>query len=448
MMAGTQNPQESVQMPSPGPGTGSPAWEQHIARGESERARLAEGLANRSIALPLGLWRQQAHFTVPVAAEAIARKAVEQGTAPMARILERLGVTAADLAERLEVTPDRIEHRLAKPIRSPLVMLDGEDAQPLRDDISSAAPATIARVLVEADWGTGPTRALRFFRPPGFSIQSSVRDIYGVLAACGARHAGGVVDGIIFPKIEHPEEAVLLDNLLSAAEQELGRPAGSIRVGLLIESTWALAQLPDIVRSASGRLASLIFGSADYSADAGLPAIDHGHPLLEWARLEIINVAAAVGVPAIDSMTLAYPVADPGLGAADNRARFLSRMELVYRDALHARALGMLGKWVGHPAQLFAVLLAFDESMRPAALEEEAGKLEAYRQAVEDGRGATIIGGVMSDRATDRHARALLRQATALGLFDPRRAVVLGVITGTELAEASASWDAHDEGGS
>src|SRR5260221_9716374 len=37
----------------------------------------------------------------------------------------------------------------------------------------------------------------------------------------------------------------------------------------------------------------------------------------------------------------------------------------------------------------------------------------AYDAAVAADQGATVIGGVMSDRATDRHARVVLRQATA-----------------------------------
>jgi hypothetical protein len=47
-----------------------------------------------------------------------------------------------------------------------------------------------------------------------------------------------------------------------------------------------------------------------------------------------------------------------------------------------------------------------------------------------------MIAGVMSDRATDRHARVVLRQATAVGRFDPGRAFELGVIDQSELAEA------------
>jgi hypothetical protein len=52
-----------------------------------------------------------------------------------------------------------------------------------------------------------------------------------------------------------------------------------------------------------------------------------------------------------------------------------------------------------------------------------------------------MIGGVMSDRATDRHARVVLRQAAAVGRFDPQRALDLGVIGPDELADARTAWE-------
>lgn len=54
-----------------------------------------------------------------------------------------------------------------------------------------------------------------------------------------------------------------------------------------------------------------------------------------------------------------------------------------------------------------------------------------------------MIEGVMSDRATDRHARVVLRRATAWGRFEPTRAVRLGVIADDECAEATAVFDAR-----
>ncbi len=420
-----------------------------IEAGDHARLALRATLADRRADLPLRYWRQQAHLTTPAADAAMARKAVEGGTASMRRMLERLGLTGADLAERLELPAALVEARLAAPSRAPLVMLDGEDAIAPGDEVAARAMAVAADTFAEADWGTAGAGSLRFYRPPGFNLDTTVRDLYTLLWRLRERTSAAAtfpLDGIVFPKVEHPEEVDLVNELLDRAEAALGLPAGRIRVGYLIESGWAAAQLPEIARRAAPRLASLIFGLADYSADLGLPAIGNDHPLADWARAEIVAVAGAVGVPAIDGMTLDYPVADPALDAAANRVRWLDRMRLVYDDAVRAREIGMLGKWVGHPAQLFAVLLAYEAGLTDAALEHEAAKLEAYGAALAADQGATMIAGVMSDRATDRHARVVLRQATALGRFDPARAVALGVISAGEATEASSAYAAHHEG--
>lgn len=420
-----------------------------IGAADRDRLALRDRLASRRTSLPLRYWRQQAHLTTPAADAAMARKAVEGGTAAVARMLERLGLTGADLADRLDLPLDLVEARLTHPMRAPFVMLDGEDAIAPGDEVAARAMAVAAETFTEADWGdaTGAP-SLRFYRPPGFNLETTARDLFTLLWRIRERTGTGPfpLDGIVFPKVEHPEEVALLDDLLGRAESALALPAGSIRVGLLIESGWGTAQLAAIAREAAPRLACLIFGLADYSADLGLPTIGNDHLLADWARAEIVAVAGAVGVPAIDGMTLDYPVADPALDAAANRTRWLDRMRLVYDDAVRARELGMVGKWVGHPAQLFAVLLAYETGLTEAALEHEAAKLEAYVQAVAADQGATMIAGVMSDRATDRHARVVLRQATALGRFDPQRALGLGVIDAAEAGEAARAYASHRGG--
>jgi citrate lyase beta subunit len=412
-----------------------------IARADERRLAVREAVSGRVARLPLRYWRQQAHFTTP-AEEAIARKAVEGGTAPMGRIMEKFGVTAAHLAEHLEVDLALVEGLLARPRRSPMVMLDAEDALALTEEAAERGRAGAVDVLATADWSGGGPQTLRFFRPPGLNLETTFRELYSLLWGLVERCGPGAVplDGIVFPKIEHPEEIDLVHGALTDAETALGMPVGQIRTAYLVESGWCAGQLPQIAARATDRLCALVFGLADYSADLGLPSIANTHPLADWARAEIVDIAGAVGVPAIDGMTLDYPVADPALDATANRTRFLDRMKLVHDDAVRARDFGMLGKWVGHPAQLFGVLLAYESGFAPAQLEEEAEKLAVYHRSVhEEGKGATMIGGVMSDRATDRHARVVLRQATALGRFDAQRAFDLGVIDAAELAEVTGA---------
>jgi hypothetical protein len=65
----------------------------------------------------------------------------------------------------------------------------------------------------------------------------------------------------------------------------------------------------------------------------------------------------------------------------------------------------MSGKWVGHPAQLFACLLAFRRAITATRIDAELRSLEAYSAAVAREKGTTIICGVMTDRAPgSRHA--------------------------------------------
>lgn len=424
-----------------------PHLEAAVAAMEERQAALLEALAPRRASLPLRFWRQQAHFTTPAERD-IASKALRGGTAPMARIMERLGVGATQLAERLGADEAAVEELIAHPRSAPLVMLDAEDALALTDAAAEQARSDAIEVLSTPASAAG-TPSLRFFRPPGLGLGTTAAELYPVLWGLVERTGPEAqpLDGIVFPKLEHPEEVDFVHDMLSEAEGALGIPLGSIRTAYLVESGWAASQLDRIAIRAADRLCALIFGLADYSADLGLSSIANDHPVADWARAQIINVAAGVGVPAIDGMTLAYPVADPHLDAAANKERFLERMALVYRDAVRARELGMLGKWVGHPAQLFAVLLAYDAAMTPEALEIEAAKLDAYSQSVHgEGKGATMIEGVMSDRATDRHARTVLRQAVAMGRFDVPRARELGVIDAAELAEAEAAARTQEGG--
>jgi hypothetical protein len=151
-----------------------------VALADARLRAVRDELAPRDVRLPLRFWRQQAHFTTPAEA-GMARKAVEGGTSPMSRILERFEVGPAMIADRLGADLGRVERLLRAPRRAPLVMLDAEDALALTDEAVEQARTDAADVLLEADWSGGGPRTLRFYRPPGLALGSTPRELYGLL---------------------------------------------------------------------------------------------------------------------------------------------------------------------------------------------------------------------------------------------------------------------------
>jgi citrate lyase beta subunit len=419
-------------------GTPLAPFQELVDRFEARRIRLVEDLAAvRTARLPLKFLRQQAHFTTPASNYEMGRKAVEKGCSAAARILEKFRISTADLAAALEVTQSAVEEELGSDPRAPLVMLDSEDAEALREDVIERGRQNAVRVFREADWGP----ALRFYRPSGVQLPFCLPDLAVVLA----RSAEGLaphhfpIDGITWPKPEHPEEMVFVCDFLTEMERELGLKENRIKLTFLVESGWAAAQLPALVMAALPRLAGIIFGIADYSADVGLPGIVNDHPVCDWARSAIVNVAGAAGVPAIDNMTMSYPVADPRRSDEDNRGFILERLRKVYADARHGIMLGMDGKWVGHPLQLFVVRLAYRLAIPDEEIRAETDRVLRYSESVAAERGTAIIQGAMSDRATDRHARERLRKAIALGRLDARKGLELGLISREEYEEFAGS---------
>lgn len=399
---------------------------------QAERGRRAEleKAAHLKANLPVRFLQQQAHFTTPASNYEMVQKAVENGLTASPKILGKLGIGNADLAETLGVTERDVEQVLAGDGHSPFVMVDGEDAQALRDDVVARGRENAVRVFREADW----KRTLRFYRPSGLGLPYCVEDIVGVLtqAAAGRAPEDFPIDGIVWPKVQHPSQIEWVCDTLAAVEKRLGLVENRIKLEFLVESGWALAQLPAIAGACVQRLAGIIFGIADFSADISLPDIVNDHPVCDWARMEIVSLAGSIGVPSIDAMTVRYPVSDAALSPADNRARVLSRLKECFDDARHGERLGMDGKWVGHPLQLLVVLLAYRTALPESEVAAEVAKIEAYEAAVGKEIGATIIEGIMSDRATDRHARIKLRKAIAIGHLSPAKGLALGLITAEE----------------
>jgi len=191
-------------------------------------------LAQRSAAsadMPLRFWNQQAHFTTP--ASGSPEKAIT-GLKACRKILKRFDISAAELAQFTGADQAILEDLISNTNNhAPLVMVDAEDAVALTEDSSAKAREGAKRVFSEAQWG--PT--LAFFRPSGLGLDTCVGDLLEVLpaAAEGRASADYPIDGIIWPKPEHPEEITWVCNLLSEVETQLSLQPNQIKFQFLIE---------------------------------------------------------------------------------------------------------------------------------------------------------------------------------------------------------------------
>ncbi len=307
-----------------------------------------------------------------------------------------------------------IEGAITKSVAS-LVMLDLEDSIPRNNQaLLDQGRAHVIRAFKELDWGT----KLRFFRPRGLELDPAHEDIAIIVAAAGAH-----LDGLIYPKIESADEVRSIDETLTALENQNGLAAGKIKIEALIESAAAEEQVYEIAR-ASRRLVGLVFGSFDYWASLGLFSETYrpDHPLIAGARSRVVKAAATVGIPAIAEMTTNYPTRDK---SEEERH---AAIEEFRRDALLARDFGFAGKWTGIPEQTAMAVEIFQ--IPDAEIARAIGEAQLFLAAEAEGRGATMIGGKMADRATDRVNRNTLKIAYALGRLEEAVARELGLITG------------------
>lgn len=272
-----------------------------------------------------------------------------------------------------------------------LVFLDLEDA------VSPAEKAPARQHIIDGlnglDWGR-KTRAVRI---NGTHTHWCYEDLVEVVTGAGKN-----IDVIIVPKPKSPRDVWFVDTLLTQLETQLGLEEGRIGLELLIEETEALARVEEIA-ACCPRLEALILGFGDFSASQGMRLSLHGtgegkYPGDPWNyhRNRMIVAARANGLDAIDG-----PFAD-------------FRDEAGYRrEATWASALGAVGKWAIHPAQ---VALA-NEVYSPTDSEIARARktIDQVRAAEAAGTGAANAGGVMIDAATARLFEVTLERARLTG---------------------------------
>ena len=200
-------------------------------------------------------------------------------------------------------------------------------------------------------------------------------------------------DGICLPKIEKASDIKQADSLISDLEIKGGIPQGSIKIHMMVESAACALHLPDIA-SSSPRMASLIFGTADYIADVRCRPGEDRQEL--WLVLQMMVLSArAAGIDAIDG-----PCFD------------LRNHDLLSREAVQARRLGFTGKSALHPNQLEDIHKIFEVTPEEIAWAEMA--IAELDEAENRGKALTTIDGKLLDNPHRVAAERILRSRKPL----------------------------------
>jgi citrate lyase subunit beta/citryl-CoA lyase len=195
-------------------------------------------------------------------------------------------------------------------------------------------------------------------------------------------------EGICLPKVENAEEINSADAAIRKIETAHGLPQGSIKLHAMIESAAGVLRAAEIA-SASPRMASLIFGSADYAADVRCrPGEDRLEILL---ALQMIVVAArSAGIDAIDA-----PCFD------------VRNYDLLARESAQARRLGFSGKSALHPDQLALIHQTFDVTPEEISWAERI--IAELNEADRRGKALTTIDGNLIDNPHRAAAERILK---------------------------------------
>jgi len=204
-----------------------------------------------------------------------------------------------------------------------------------------------------------------------------------------AATVSGRPDGICLPKIESAGEIERADATVRELEAGCGLPAGSLRFHAMIESSAGVLDAPGIARSCA-RMASLIFGSADYSAQVRCQPSEDRFEILMALQL-VVASARSAGIDAIDA-----PCFD------------ILNADLLRRESMQGRRLGFDGKSALSPRQVGTINEIFDVTAEEAAMAERV--LAALDGAERGGRSLTTVDGSLVDDPHRTAAQRILRR--------------------------------------
>ncbi|GAA3591028.1 CoA ester lyase [Kineosporia mesophila] len=236
---------------------------------------------------------------------------------------------------------------------------------------------------------------------------------------------GHVLDVVMIPKVEGPEDIHYVDRLLAQLEAKaaLRKP---ILIHAILETAAGVARVEEIC-AASPRLQGLSLGPADLAANRRMKTtrVGGGHPgylvrqdpssdgtdratyqqdLWHYTIARMVDACVMNGI---------HPYYGPFGDIRDTMA-----CEDQFRNAF---LLGCVGAWSLHPAQIPIAKKVFSPSR------DDVRHARRVVEAMGDGTGAVLLDGRMEDDASVKQCHVILSTARALAARDPELADLYGI---------------------
>ena len=255
------------------------------------------------------------------------------------------------------------------------VILDLEDACAVAE---KAASRTVAVAALSK-----PRSCLGYVRVNATDTQWCFRDLDEVI--------GPWLDGIVAPKVERPEDIVLIDWMIAQFERERGLVVGAIDLMPIIETGAGLHALDAIV-AAGTRMRRVSFGAGDFTRDMGMKwSADEAE--LAYARGRLILASRVGGLEA--------PIDTVHIDLADE--------DSFDQSVVTGVKFGFQGKLLIHPKQVARTNQSFMPSAKEIARAEKI--VTAFNSAEGAGSASIQVDGYFVDYPILEKAQRVLALA-------------------------------------
>lgn len=245
------------------------------------------------------------------------------------------------------------------------------------------------------------------------------------------REVGDHIDGLVVPKVGRRPDVERVVATVADAEERYGYPTGSIEVAVIVETPGAKSDLREIAALGRGldsasprdggtgpetttddrhdRLAGLVFGPVDYTAELGGREVDGERPGWDALLADLSNEASANDLVAVGGPFDRLFGERAGVRFYNGDAY----AEQVTREA----QVGLDGSWSLHPKQTVQANRIHTPS--PEELARDVDRIEQFQSARAAGSGAVTVDGVMVDEATYRNFANTVETVTAIHAVAP-----------------------------